>query len=241
MIKKVIIIPLIIVVFMGYVRFLWSQETKEDDKNTNFNFGKNSFQFRISSNFTLTDFQGSLVSYKYHLTNKLAFRFGVGIGVENNTYEDENVRISGDSIHISVESDGERKDMDLISQLVYYFKPEKEIKLYAGIGPLYSYYERKENHNITRIDTNNTIYSVNEINYKISDYGISTAYGLEWFFRKNMSLLAEYGFRFCYRDVRNEKHFSQLSPPSTIIIEKSKSNGWIFSSESVKFGLSIYL
>src|SRR4030042_463659 len=171
MIKKFIIIPLIIVVFIGHVRFLWSQETEEDDKNTNFNFGKNSFQFRISSNFTLTDFQGSLLSYKYHLTNKLAFRFGVGIGVEDNTYEDESLRISDDSIHISI----------------------------------------------------------------TSDYCISTADGLEWFFRKNMSLLAEYGFRFCYRDARNEKIFSQLSPPSTIIIEKSKSNGWIFSSESVRF------
>ena len=239
--KKYSIILILIIICISHLELLLSQETDSTDKKAPFHFNKHSVQFRFVYNFSLSDFQGSLLSYKYHFYDKIALRFGIGLGLQDLSTTEEKTNLSGDSSYITIESEGGRNGIDIISQIVYYFTPEKEIKLYAGLGPCYSYLEVKED--ISKIDTINIVYaSIHEISSRKYDYGLSMIYGVEWFFRKNMSLLGEYGFRFYYRELRYEEKGFTYYPdqPDRFYIDNIESNGWILSSEAVKFGLSIY-
>jgi hypothetical protein len=58
--------------------FLFSLATAQTGADSTRIFKPNSFQFRVYNFISLSSFKGSLISYKYHPSDKTAYRVGVG-------------------------------------------------------------------------------------------------------------------------------------------------------------------
>ena len=232
-----------LVLILTFIQAVYAQEDEKPEKPESFQFEKYSFQFRITNNFSLTQFQGSLLSFKYHFNNNHAIRFGLGLGNRGWSSEDKVEYYGVDSSYVLIESDNSSNDLDLTTQWLYYFKPQKVIKLYIGAGPLIFYSRGKtDTKNIdTLYQAQGSIYDY-RIDRKRYGFGISTVYGIEWFFHKQMSLLGEYGFEIYYYNDKYETERLRLLPGTANSIEKrkTKENGWILNSSAVKFGLSVY-
>lgn len=241
--RQSIIYIMFVCLVLAVIRTGFGQEEEKPEKKEPFQFEKYCFQFRISSNFTLFEFQGSLLSFKYHFNNNHAIRFGLGLGNRGWSSEDKQEYYGVDSSYVLIESDNSSNDIDVTTQWIYYFTPQKVIKFYIGAGPFIFY-------NRGKTDTQNidTLYQAQGyiFNYRVErkryGLGISTVYGIEWFFHKQMSLLGEYGFEIYYYNDKSEIERIRLQPGIADTIEKrrSKDNGWILNSSAVKFGLSVY-
>ncbi|MBN2424407.1 MAG: hypothetical protein JXR46_09405 [Calditrichaceae bacterium] len=213
-------------------------------------FKTNAMQFQVMDIFSLSDFQGTLISYKYHLSNKSAVRIGLGFNMDN---IDDTEKQINDSDPVSIYLNGNESyyNISFRAQYVYYFNPQNEIKFYSGAGPYVAYILS------TNESTEEGFYSPNsEIQSRVRTYeqeiitynlGLSGIYGLEWFFKENMSLTAEYGFLFyySYEDMKmtNEiiteySYYSNSHESNNTQNETSK--GLSFRSEGVLFGLSVY-
>ncbi|NQT23834.1 hypothetical protein HQ585_00605 [candidate division KSB1 bacterium] len=110
----------------------------EDSTKTNL-LADYSIQFRISNNFTLNSFQGSIISLKKHFKQENAVR--ISIGFWGNYYDtDEDAwpyksapnKEHEDNINVI-------HDLDLNCLYLWYPKPNNKIKHYFGIGPKFGY------------------------------------------------------------------------------------------------------
>jgi len=234
---------LFLCIILAFLQTGIAQEIEKSEKMESFEFETYSLQFRITSNFTLSQFQGSLLSFKYHFNNQNAIRFGVGLRAQNWSDLEEQDRIAEDSSYYSVEHDNNSVSLDITTQWLHYFRPKNVIKVYLGAGPLLFYDLNKTD--AKNLDTlnNSQVYTLySKVDRKQYGIGISTAYGVEWFFHNHMSLLAEYGFEIYYYQLTYETELIRLWPEAPDIVEKrkSKENGWVLNSSSLKFGISIY-
>ena len=241
--QKPNIFIMFVCVILAITQTIYAQGKDKQVQGESFKFEKYSFQFRISSNFSISQFQGSLLSFKYHLNNNHAIRFGLGLGNRGWSSEDKVEYYGVDSSYVLIESNNSLNDIDLTTQWIYYFKPQKVIKLYFGAGPLIFYSRNKtDTENIdTLYQAQGSIYDY-RVDRKRYGFGISTVYGIEWFFHKQMSLLGEYGFEIYYYNDKYETERLRLQPgmANSIEIRETKENGWILNSSAVKFGLSVY-
>ncbi len=215
--------------------FLFAQKS-DSGKTKPFQFPKKSLQFAIDNNFTIRSFQGALISAKYHFSNQTAFR--IGISVSGHAYGEDYSKNVTNNDSMVIATDDERQYLYLMihSQFLHYFNPDDDIKLYAGLGPYFSAnidlfktgkVEVADNYHYTPPRKRNTT---------SLQSGISTVYGVEWFFRKNMSLLAEYGFVFYYFYYESKKAYSIHDNRTE---EIKKRNGWSLINR-FHFGVSVY-
>jgi len=215
--------------------FLMAQ-TNDSSKTEPFHFPKKSLQFAIGNNFTIKNFQGALISAKYHFSDQSAFR--IGIGLTGNAFDvnySKNIT-SNDSLVVATEDEEQYLRLTIQSQFLHYFNPGEDIKVYAGLGPYISLnLNLTENEKLQTAD-NYQYVPPRKRNTTTLASGICAAYGLEWFFRKNMSLLAEYGFNFYYFYYESKYTYSIHDNRTE---EIKKRNGWSFSN-LYHFGLSIY-
>jgi hypothetical protein len=228
---------------MGLSQTLLTQETDKPPKKDPFQFEKYSLQFMITSNFNLLQFQGSLISFKYHVNNHHAIRIGMGLGTRGWSSEEMEEFYGTDSSYVFIEGDRSSNDFDLTSQWIYYFKPRKVIKFFFGAGPMFFYnQDRTETRNIDTLYQAQVYIYDYQVDNTRHGFGISTVYGVEWFFHKQMSLLGEYGFEIYYYENKFETERIRLQPGMADRIEKRKikEKGWTFYSASVKLGLSVY-
>lgn len=171
--------------------------------------GAFALQFQ-SNGFYLQPFQSGGFSCKYQTSSLSAFRFGVGVNARSNLSQTVVGYIYSSGDYISI-------DIDL--QYQRYLKTAEDISLYAGAGPYYScdFYER-----------GNTLYD--------SDYwsvGFKGFVGMEWFFKKSMSLSGEYGISAGY-------HFSRYVD-SDGMNSRTGDGLSIGTTGQFKVGLSVYL
>lgn len=237
--KKFIVV---IVILLSAVN-IYSQSKTDTTKQKPFEFYTNSFQFRIQQFLTLSDFQGGIISYKYHFNNHYAFRFGLGIRLDNNN-KDENKFTFIDSTNYLSNNDITKYEYSFTSQFLFYVNPQSDIKLFIGLGPYVSFSKNSSNNNSTTLY--NDASAVNNSNIMKTTYhslGISAVYGVEWFFLKKMSLVAEYGFSAGYykseSDAKLESHDSngKINPN---LYSNNTSSGFRFNNNQVNFGLSVY-
>ncbi|GBD91867.1 hypothetical protein BMS3Abin04_02599 [bacterium BMS3Abin04] len=239
--RKIIVI---IVILLSTVN-IYSQSNSDTTKQKPFKFYTNSFQFRILQFFSLADFQGGLISYKYHFNNHYAFRFGLGIRLDNDNQDEEKNNLI-DSITTSANYDLGSYHYSLQSQLLFYVNPQNDIKLYIGLGPYLSFSKTSRKLNNIDIISKKTDYKFSNTDVtETKDYllGVSSVYGVEWFFTKNMSLIAEYGFVLAYSNSKAEYRHSIYEKNSKINHTNSykrSSSGFKFNSSRVNFGLSVY-
>ncbi len=199
--------------------------------------GAKALQFQIDKDFTLSSFQGSLISYKWNSSDKTAWRIGLNLDAEkqecssDNTYQDTLIS----------ESDDNRKScgIGITTQYVIYPYPEKNIQLYYGIGPIANYnYGKIKQKQICIIGPDERVISTTSKRISWS-VGASLIAGLEWFVKKNISIHAEYGISLKYEKYKETSH-EKYSDSSDERKMSDSSKRYLLNPMKVRFGLSVY-
>ncbi len=199
--------------------------------------GAQALQFQIDKDFTLASFQGSIISYKWHISDKGALRVGISLSAE----KDDNSRTAllSDSVTSKGDSHENSYSIGTATQYIFYPGPEKGIQLYYGIGPIanYTYGKSKQKQiHISGPDERVTTTTSKRISWSV---GASLIAGLEWFVKKDISVHAEYGISLEYEKYKETFHekYSDSSDEREIT---NSSKRYLLNPMKVKFGLSVY-
>lgn len=171
---------------------------------------KFALQVQIPSLQYLRPFQGNTLSCKYHISDLSAVRLGFSISNSDNFYNVKNDKAIGKERSF---------DFELNAQFVQYIKTEDDVALFWGCGPSYG----------KRVESEYTGYRKNNWNL-----GVEGVLGIEWFFKRNMSLSIEYGLEFYY----TESRYSDYYYPHKGNIVKSFGTS---SQNMFKVGVSLYI
>ena len=190
--------------------------------------GKFALQFQINDTFSLSSFQGTIFSGKYHFSCRDAVRLGLSLELGDSDSETTSNQI--DTVNIDTyKRDRGSFAVIINSQYIRYIRGTESISFYSGAGPFFSYGkstasgEIEQGTDTAKIESASDFYSV----------GLDLLFGVEWWFSKYMSLSAEYGIKFMYRS--NEV----LDKVGVIKRELTETNFRI-TANSVNFGLSVY-
>jgi hypothetical protein len=159
--------------------------------------GKFALQFQISENFTLTNFQGTILSGKYQLGKRSAVRLGISLFFDDSSIDETETYI--DTL-ITNNDSKENSDLNSVgftvnSQYIYYLVATDDVGFYLGSGPTFSFRNSDSESKYSYTTYDDRINSYSDNFYSI---GLDAIAGVEWSFYKNMSLSAEYGIKFYY-------------------------------------------
>lgn len=90
--------------------------------------GRFALMFQITENFKLSDFQGALISGKYHLSQKSAISLGVGL--DGYYSETNNKYLFVDTLAYAPYTVKDVLTLNFLIKYMYYFKPVNRISLY---------------------------------------------------------------------------------------------------------------
>jgi hypothetical protein len=192
--------------------------------------GKYALQFQVSQNFTLSSFMGSVISGKYHLTNKNAIRIGLGFSSTMGNQSSVTQYSSGAS-DVNNVSEGNSQSVDITAQYMITPVISDKIRFYCGAGPKFGLNFSKINNTSNAVNTSQYIDKQNTKGYSA---GIMCSAGVEWFFSSKMSLCAEYGLTYVYSYA---KITGDYNGSYTATQETYK---YSFDGNNVRFGLSVY-
>jgi len=212
-------------------------------KSEDFERKKWSLQFKIDENFTLSAFQGALISCQRQVSERSALRLGVGVvssdfhnDGENTISENNLSQIDGDNTR-----DGNSIRLNTSLLYIHHLNPHSKISAYYGIGPNLVW--MWEDVKTTSRGYDDSGHTTSTDRYKshdtFFDAGILSVLGIEWFLSKSISLTAEYGLIFNYY-WGNTKSTHQYVNTSIEEEMKYKSSGFSIDNAPVKFGLSAY-
>jgi hypothetical protein len=204
--------------------------------------------FSISSNLTLSNFQGASISLGQFTSDYQKNRIGISTSVNCGTSDQSGNNLTSDVLtsQSKQNSESNRYSIQVIFQRLTYATPNAHTSLYYGIGPLMGIGWNKNT------SSSSSNYVSGSQNWSSSDgtgtnysLGVLGSLGVEWFFSEHMSLHAEYGLTVLYTWSKSESTSSSfyLNPGSTYSSSKSnsssKSSGWSLTGQSVLFGLSV--
>lgn len=232
--------------------------------------GDRALQFAVRGLFNLGSFQGSTISYKRHSSPKTGWRMGLDVYLNSSVSDGSEERdmlstrtdypdLTGyqrtEDETYSLRDEDENLSVDIIIQWIRYPAARGELQPYWGIGPIA--HISGYNSEYESLSTDTTA-DPRISRRKTSTYGlgVSGVFGLEWFFRNNMSLTAEYCpyFRTNYsidkrytKTTRNNVYYDQDGEMDQWRTEISEVESEIKSSQpglsirsQMKLGLSLY-
>lgn len=210
----------------------FSQENKtaSDSRNNSLRKGAWAMQFRISNNFTLSDFQGAVISIKRHQSDRSALRLGLSLDLNIEDGDETDYFFWNDTLVTAIlNSDRDKQYIQIDLQYLRYPNPEKSINLFFGFGPLFRFSRAYSNDNLT----NSRDVQKNSIHRKTTwAVGMSALTGVEWFILHYLSIHAEYAIEATYtRDTSYDQEINK-------IIGHSDSGD--FKSRNLLFGISAY-
>ncbi len=209
--------------------------------------GARALQFQVRGNFVLSDFQGAVLSAKYHLRDDAAIRFGLRARARSQESDQSSTRVIGaDSVGDMLQSESASDDVNytigLESQYVVYANVQDPIKLFAGAGPFIEYMRAAFEETNTAGDPNESglIRDMRRTRSTVAG-GITAVLGGEWFVTRYISLSAEYGLALGYvraeEEVRTEAIRNRIETTTVVRIIRA----WDLRPSGVRFGLSLYL
>lgn len=220
--------------------FVFSSLNAQTSPDSTTVFKKHALQFRLYNILSLSSFKGKMLSYKYHFNDQNALRIGISASVQGWTEDETNSSSSPDTAFQNEEqSTNGYNGTEVIIEYLKYFNVQKELKMFLGTGPrAFINYRVKD----TQKPKNNEYHSYDTY-YLQSEFqiGLSASYGVEWFFRKNMSLHAEYGLNISYffTDYRRTRIYAR--PEGNTENKSSETRKGIkLDSRGATLGLSIY-
>lgn len=191
--------------------------------------GKFALQFQISDNFNLTNFQGTTFSGKYHFSKMDAIRAGLSIDFGKSDLDAETNQF--DSVNVAeVSYNSNNFSITFKSQYIRYFVETDGIAFYGGTGPFVTY-STSTNESETTGSPDDKYYKDTNDNFIL---GVDFIAGVEWFFIKNMSLSAEYGFNFSYRSRTSERKIDNS------LYSDTNEKLYRFSGNDINFGITVY-
>ena len=198
-------------------------------------------QFQIDQNFSISSFQGGIISVKKHLADNAAVRIGVSL-TASSAQSDESVKNSpADTIRGSTSSNPRGFSVGVTAQYVYYADTPAPINLYFGGGPLlnYSRFARNDEQNdFSGSNFNRRKYGSEENRWSL---GAGGQLGVEWFATEYISLLGEYGISLTYSWSKYVNSTTYSNNGGEYTQERdTQANIFQFNPVSVKLGLSVY-
>jgi len=190
--------------------------------------GKFALQFQISEDFTLTNFQGTTFSGKYHFSSRDAVRLGLSldfgdsdVDATTNQYDSVNV--------VNINSEQNSFGITFNTQYIRYISGTNDVAFFGGVGPFITFN--------TSTTEGKTSGFPEDINYKESNdvfaVGLDLILGVEWFFCRNMSLSVEYGLKLSYRSTTRKYE-------NDYILRETEDKTYRAMGNNVNFGISIY-
>ncbi|GBD87370.1 hypothetical protein BMS3Abin03_01302 [bacterium BMS3Abin03] len=190
--------------------------------------GKYALQFQINENFSLSNFQGSTLSGKYHFSTRDAIRLGLSLELSNSESETSSNQI--DTINVITNS-GDRNafGITLNSQYIRYIRGTNDISFFGGGGPFFTYETSTTN---SKVNINETIEKYKRTMESYT-FGVDLLIGVEWWFHKYMSLSAEYGMKFMYSSHESVNEVG-------VVRKKLTDNYFRIAANSINFGITVY-
>jgi hypothetical protein len=237
----------ILYLFVGsFVIFLSSLAQNQSSDINSLKEGAWALQFGISSNFTLTSFQGTTFSIKYQLSDKTALRGGISLSSSTN---DGNGMVSGLNADTSIgflpsNNSSNSQSISFILQYLWYMNPSGPVHVFVGLGPSFSYSHSKNNS--TSPNNQGSYLSDYAQSSSLTQWGVGAtgSVGVEWFPSQWFSLRAEYSESLKYLWGSNTSMSDYSATYAGYVPSHSESSstskGWSLSSSSVNFGLNVY-
>ena len=230
--------------------FTTSAQNQSAD-STSLREGAWALQFGISSNFTLTSFQGATFAAKYQISAMSAIRGGVTISGTSSDGNNTTSDIVADTNYGAVPGHNTTNNSSIafVVQYLWYLAPSGPIHLYGGLGPNFGYAHTH------RYTDNSSLYSFNTSEYWVHSVnasgniqwsvGATGSVGVEWFAVRWLSLHADYieSVQYQWGSNSSSSDYSSLYAGYTPTHSRSSgtSTGWILSNSAVGFGANIYL
>lgn len=195
---RTLVLSFCLVIVLGMTAF--SQETNQQPTEDEVTAYPWSLQFRVTNDYLMTSFEGKSLSIKKQVSPTSAWRLGISpnfrFGSESlDSYN--SIDTSGIIIHEDANSQDTDQDVIGIEIDFVYVKTisqSKPIYPYVGIGPMISYSYQKNKRTLTDSDD----YNVNK--YEEFRAGGTALCGVEWRFKKQFALFAEYAIDLYYRN-----------------------------------------
>jgi hypothetical protein len=229
-----------ILFLLGIFLSLTNANTQADSSKI---FKTHSMQFRVNNFVSLSSFKGAFISYKYHSSDRNALRVGMSFRIKKWEEEVSLDYFYSDTILFDQNRDNNYMDIEIMIEYLRYFNLKNEVKMFLGAGPRVAF-------NIDNFDTDDSSVSGNRSYDYIKkgkndryQIGLTFTYGLEWFFKKDMSLHAEYGFNVSYiYQEYGRTVVADYPPGDSIRIDDSsrKDSGFEIDDTGALLGLSIY-
>ena len=205
--------------------------------------GSKGLLFQIDYNFSLRSFEGSILSFKYHLSPKSALRISIGGNAESTDTNNKFTSFRNDSSTTLDSFDEEQTvfNLTLATTYLYYPSTTNDFGFYLGIGPQYGFYKR-DTKDDTNGDSRNPFDRIRNWDSEEWSIGLKSAIGVEWLPMSNLGILAEYSHLFSYNkskqkivdEIYNETEIEETN-------ERIQENeGYTFTPQTVKFGLTLY-
>jgi len=214
---KIIFLFLFVLVMAAGVVVAQADEGRENSIEP----GSWSIQFRIDENFQLTNFSGSAISVKRHWSEKRAVRAGMSFGANVRDYESDYTR--PDTMYTTT-YEMNRESVSASAHYLFYPAPGKDVLLYLGAGPEFSYSRDKKTYTSSGRYDNSKRWSA----------GLTSVVGVEWFATRAISFLAEYTGGLNYASTTHTTRSESGNKTDRHTDSISASSG------GVRFGLSAY-
>lgn len=169
-----------------------------------------SLQFSVTNNVTLSSFQGSSLSMKYHRSERAALRTGITL---TGSYTDQGA------------TERNEQSFGVNAHHLIYPNPTAKVRLYYGLGPEFAFTRKK-----TKTETTSSTSSTSTTTFSV---GAGCVLGGEWFVMDGVSLLAEYGSAVAFDQAKVKNVSGSYTSDST-------TRSIALAARSVKFGLSLY-
>ncbi len=197
--------------------------------------GSKALIFQIKD-LNLRAIEGALLSYKQHISDKSALRLGLNVGrlSIDNDYESKVNLIQQETGERKSETNNTKSTNELSIHLVYLRTNgnAKTVNLYYGLGPAAVYRKIKDK---TYYDGRSRISSDKET-YKSA--GLLGILGIEWFVRKEISLVAEYSLSAMFYKEKGED--TSYNPGIQIERTSKKTSAFNMDAKDVKLGICLY-
>lgn len=183
-------------------------------------------QFQITEDFTLDDFQGSIVSVKYHSSAKSAWR--AGLELDFSSREESRERTLSGVPQPGVNAEYSRSSATLGLQYVRYANPASKVVFLFGGGPFFGFDNRS-----TEYTYEEPTPSPIEDSRDSWSAGVSGFVGVEWRVASRIGIHAEYGFEYEHAEITDEAERVDAS-------ETRSSDSDSFGARTVLLGVSAY-
>jgi hypothetical protein len=237
------IIASLIFLLPAITLFSQEMETKltRDTNYNSLNKNKLAFQYEAGFNFTGRSIIPIVFSLKYHLSDKTALRFSVGLNPGERGFDN---RRNNDSAYYNGHFDGHDNNfeghgsnierMNFSLNYMLYPAPKKEINLFFGLGPRFGagaqHFRLPENAGQdSALEFRNTSWSI----------GLSGLVGAEWFVTRSISFFTEYNVAASYQ--KKDYWDADYNSASGIYsFTEVKSSKFRVTDLSARLGFSLY-